>query len=83
VVEQRYHITKGILYNAKENLNPNYHWEKRTLLYNCDMFCITPEMLRKIFGKENRIIAFQDPTNWIYDYHEMGVRFDVNYIPQL
>jgi hypothetical protein len=38
-------------------------------------------LLRKIFGKENRIIAFQDPTNWIYDYHEMGVRFDVNYIP--
>jgi len=86
VIEQRYHETKGVLYNAKENLNPNYYWKDwKSLYFNYDKFCITPELLRKIFGKENRIITYQGSSimgkTLTYDYHEMDMRFDVDYIP--
>lgn len=83
VVEQRYHETKGVLFKSKENLNPNYNyiWEGwGRLAYNSDKFCITPKLLRKIFGKEARLIQHLGETKKVFLY-EIGMTFYVDYMP--
>jgi hypothetical protein len=81
IIEQRYDEFKGIRYIEKENRNPNYYWPGAVLVFNCDKFCITPELLKKVFGKENRIAPYLTQESKIYHYNSIGVNINVSSIP--
>jgi hypothetical protein len=88
VIEQRYHDTRGIFYIKKGNLNPNYQWVGKEvasgqnyLSVNYEKFCITPDLLKDVFGKEDRIVTYQAPeTKKSYCYYSMGIYFGVDFI---
>jgi len=85
VIEQRYEEINGVLYVKKENRNPNYRWVSgersqtgiRHLSLDYDKFCITPELLRDVFGKEDRIVTYKDSQRKYYEYYSMGMGFSV------
>jgi len=91
IIEQRYHETKGIFYVKKENRNPNYQWVAgeemlsgfNYLSVNYDKFCVTPELLRDVFGKEDRIETSQAKATRSYRYYTMGLSFGVDFIPDM
>jgi hypothetical protein len=88
VVEQRYTEIHGVFYIKKENRNPNYQWVAgeelmRNLEYlsvNYDKFCITPEFLRNIFGKEDNLVTYKGSDAKSYDYDSLGIYFGVYFI---
>ncbi len=90
-IEQRYEEINGVLYVKKENRNPNYRWVSgersqtgiRHLSLDYDKFCITPELLRDIFGKEDRIVTYKDSYRKYYNYYSMGMGFSVDFLAGL
>jgi hypothetical protein len=78
IIEQRYDEFKGILYIEKKK-NPNYE-VGRVMAFNCDKFCITPELLQKVFGKEDSIGRYQTQKTESYRYFSLGTNFDVDFI---
>jgi hypothetical protein len=88
VIEQKYLEAHGVFYIKKENRNPNYQWmageelilSQKYLSVNYDKFCITPELLRDIFGKEDSIVTFEEGKAKSYDYDSMGIYFGVYFI---
>jgi len=88
VVEQRYTEIHGVFYIKKENRNPNYQWvageelrpDREYISVNYDKFCITPELLREVLGKEDGIVTYQGETEKSYRYYSMGINIDVNLI---
>lgn len=88
VIEQRYTEASGVYYVAKENLNPNYYWganniQERVLqclFFKYDTFCITPNTLRNVFGKEDGIVRYQTKKTESYRYISLGTNFEVDSI---
>lgn len=80
LIEQRYHETQGVHYPAKENLNPNYYWSGGVLVFQYDKFCITPELLRNVFGEEDRIVTYLTKKSTSYSYDFIGINFEVDFI---
>jgi hypothetical protein len=80
VIEQRYDELKGIRYILKENQNPNYYWPGKVLVFKCDKFCITPELLKNLFGKEDSIGRSLTKESKIYHYDSIGVNIKVGSI---
>jgi hypothetical protein len=81
VIEQKYDPYEGVLYILKKNLNPNYR-VGRVMAFNCDKFCITPELLRNTFGKEDKIVTYRgDNKTESYRYFFLGANFEVDFMP--
>lgn len=88
VIEQQYDEYDGVFYIKKENRNPNYYWgadnkwmvSQERIFFNCNKFCITPDLLRNVFGKEDRIETYLTEKTKSYRYYSMGMNFEVDFI---
>jgi len=89
VIEERYHeYYDGIYYATQKNLNPNYilesdkyHCDLSSIRFNCKKFCITPGLLRKIFGKEDEVFSDRFKKDDTYFYHSMDISLRSKVIP--
>jgi hypothetical protein len=49
------------------------------LSVSSDKFCITPELLRDVWGKEDSIMTYEGRATKSYSYDSMGVDLEVDF----